>query len=62
MKTTFESAEICLDTNYYGCKRVIEALIPLLKLSTQGARIVNVTSLRGELKVCYCAQGGHGDS
>ncbi|KAL5710293.1 (+)-neomenthol dehydrogenase [Ranunculus cassubicifolius] len=50
IKQTYESAQVCLDTNYYGCKRVTEALLPLLKLSTSGARIVNVSSLRSELK------------
>ncbi|KAK9101827.1 hypothetical protein Sjap_019081 [Stephania japonica] len=40
----------CLDINYTGCKRVIEGLLPLLSLSPFGARIVNVTSLRSELK------------
>ncbi|KAF8009405.1 hypothetical protein BT93_J0402 [Corymbia citriodora subsp. variegata] len=50
IKHTYESAQLCLNTNYYGCKRVIEALLPLLQLSTSGARIVNVSSLRSELK------------
>ncbi|KDP42906.1 hypothetical protein JCGZ_23848 [Jatropha curcas] len=48
--TTYEKAEECLNTNYYGVRRVTEALIPLLQLSTSGARIVNVSSLRGELR------------
>ncbi|KAK9280599.1 hypothetical protein L1049_014293 [Liquidambar formosana] len=50
IKQTYEKAEECLNTNYYGCKRVVEALLPLLQLSPSGARIVNVSSLRGELK------------
>ncbi|PHT68908.1 hypothetical protein T459_28395 [Capsicum annuum] len=49
MKTTYESAKLCLDTNYYGDKNVTEALLPLLQNSTS-ARIVNVSSLRSELK------------
>lgn len=48
MRTTYEKAEECFSTNYYGTKNVTEALLPLLKLSTS-ARIVNVSSLRGEL-------------
>jgi hypothetical protein len=40
-----------LNINYYGVKRVTEALLPLLQLSPAGARIVNVSSLRSELKV-----------
>ncbi|KAJ4764364.1 NAD(P)-binding Rossmann-fold superfamily protein [Rhynchospora pubera] len=50
MRHTYDEAVKCLDTNYYGCKRVTEALLPFLKLSTSGARIVNVSSLRSELK------------
>ncbi|XP_038976104.1 (+)-neomenthol dehydrogenase-like isoform X2 [Phoenix dactylifera] len=45
-----EDAITCLDTNYYGVKRVTEALLPVLMRSTSGARIVNVSSLRSELK------------
>ncbi|XP_044477359.1 salutaridine reductase-like [Mangifera indica] len=46
---TFESAETCLRTNYYGSKQVAKALIPLLQLSNS-ARIVNVSSSLGQLK------------
>ncbi|KAK6926449.1 LOW QUALITY PROTEIN: Short-chain dehydrogenase/reductase SDR [Dillenia turbinata] len=46
----YEKGVECLNVNYYGCKRVAEVLLPLLELSTAGARIVNVTSLRGELR------------
>ncbi|CAL5060954.1 unnamed protein product [Urochloa decumbens] len=47
---TYDEAVKCLKTNYYGIKWVIEGLLPLLKRSTSGARIVNTTSLRSELK------------
>jgi NADP-dependent 3-hydroxy acid dehydrogenase YdfG len=50
-QNTNDEAFNCLNTNYYGCKRVTEALLPLLKLSTSGARIVNASSLASELKV-----------
>ncbi|KAL4203182.1 hypothetical protein AMTRI_Chr01g102710 [Amborella trichopoda] len=50
VRQTYELAEECLDTNYYGLKRLVEALVPLLQLSDSGANLVNVTSLRGELK------------
>ncbi|OMO77211.1 Short-chain dehydrogenase/reductase SDR [Corchorus olitorius] len=50
MKYTYEEAESCLNTNYYGVKRVTQTLLPLLQLSPSGARIVNVSSLRSELK------------
>lgn len=46
---THESAVACIEINYFGCKRVTEALLPLLRLSPSGARIVNVSSLRSEL-------------
>lgn len=36
IKQTYEKAEECLNTNYYGCKRVTEALLPLLKLWEPG--------------------------
>lgn len=49
MKTTNDKAKECLNTNYYGVKNVTRALLPLLQRSTSGARIVNVSSLRGEL-------------
>ncbi|XP_071726688.1 (+)-neomenthol dehydrogenase-like isoform X2 [Rutidosis leptorrhynchoides] len=49
IKTTNETAKVCLNTNYYGVKRVTRALLPLLQNSTSGARIVNVTSLCGQL-------------
>ncbi|KAI3888840.1 hypothetical protein MKX03_002372 [Papaver bracteatum] len=52
IKETYESAEECLQTNYYGVKSVTKALIPLLQLSNS-PRIVNVSSLAGQLKnVC----------
>jgi NAD(P)-dependent dehydrogenase (short-subunit alcohol dehydrogenase family) len=46
-----ETAKECLGTNYYGTKRITKALIPLLKPSTAEARIVNVSSVLGLLKV-----------
>ncbi|KAI4304781.1 hypothetical protein MLD38_040251 [Melastoma candidum] len=50
IKHSYEGAEKCLQTNYYGCRRVTEALLPLLQLSVTGARVVNVSSLRSELR------------
>nr|XP_023921610.1 salutaridine reductase-like [Quercus suber] len=51
VKTTYEKAEECLNTNYYGVRRVTEALLPLLQLSPAGARIVNLSSRWSQLKV-----------
>ncbi|OMP00427.1 Short-chain dehydrogenase/reductase SDR [Corchorus olitorius] len=47
---TYELAEECLQTNYYGMKRMVEALAPFLQLS-DSARIVNVSSGLGSLKI-----------
>ncbi|KAK1295311.1 (+)-neomenthol dehydrogenase [Acorus calamus] len=44
-----ESAEKVIETNYFGTKRMIEAMIPLMKPSLAGARIVNVSSRLGRL-------------
>ncbi|XP_074273432.1 (+)-neomenthol dehydrogenase-like [Silene latifolia] len=49
MKQTYELAEECLQTNYYGVKRTINALLPLLQLS-DSPRIVNISSDVGLLK------------
>ncbi|KAI8544120.1 hypothetical protein RHMOL_Rhmol08G0270800 [Rhododendron molle] len=44
-----EFAEDVIRTNYFGTKNVIKAMIPLMRPSTSGARIVNVTSRLGRL-------------
>ncbi|KAL1827280.1 hypothetical protein ACET3Z_005692 [Daucus carota] len=46
---TDELAEECIQTNYYGAKRMIEALIPLLQLS-DSPKIANVSSFMGKLQ------------
>ncbi|XP_026380112.1 salutaridine reductase-like [Papaver somniferum] len=46
---TYELAEECVQTNYYGVKSVTKALISLLQLSSS-PRIVNVTSTIGMLQ------------
>jgi (+)-neomenthol dehydrogenase len=50
MKQTYEMSISCLRTNYYGIKHLTEALIPILERSNS-ARIVNVSSSFGKLKV-----------
>lgn len=50
MGQTYEKTKECLETNFYGTKRVTEALLPLLQLS-KSARIVNMSSFYGQLKV-----------
>ncbi|KAI8545174.1 hypothetical protein RHMOL_Rhmol07G0021200 [Rhododendron molle] len=50
MTQTYEWAPKCLETNYYGAKRMIEAFLPLLQLS-DSPRIVNVSSGMGKLKL-----------
>ncbi|XP_057454554.1 (+)-neomenthol dehydrogenase-like [Lotus japonicus] len=46
---TYEMAEQCLTTNYYGVQQTTEAFLPLLKLSDSPV-IVNVSSEAGLLK------------
>ncbi|KAG2725131.1 hypothetical protein I3760_01G052400 [Carya illinoinensis] len=54
---TYELAEECIKTNYYGGKRMIEAFVPLLQLSNS-PRIVNISSSNGTLKVNNAGIGG----
>jgi (+)-neomenthol dehydrogenase len=54
-RETFKSAKETLRTNYYGTKQVTEALLPLLEASTDG-RIVNVSSVIGQLRVCTLSE------
>lgn len=44
-----EFAEKVIETNYCGTKRVIKAVIPLMRPSASGARIINVGSRLGRL-------------
>ncbi|XP_010265011.1 PREDICTED: (+)-neomenthol dehydrogenase-like [Nelumbo nucifera] len=44
-----EFAEKVILTNYFGTKRMVETMIPLMKHSSPGARIVNVSSRLGRL-------------
>ncbi|KAL3839392.1 hypothetical protein ACJIZ3_023983 [Penstemon smallii] len=46
---TYDLSASTLETNYYGAKRTIEALLPLLQ-SSDSPRIVNVSSQMGKLK------------
>ncbi|TVU37184.1 hypothetical protein EJB05_10485, partial [Eragrostis curvula] len=49
--TKFLAASWCVETNYNNCKWVTKAMLPLLKRSTSGARVVNITFVPpGELK------------
>ncbi|RVW66724.1 Short-chain dehydrogenase/reductase 2b [Vitis vinifera] len=44
-----ENAENVIATNYFGTKNVIKAMVPLMKPSASGARIVNVSSRLGRI-------------
>ncbi|KAI3787601.1 hypothetical protein L1987_42186 [Smallanthus sonchifolius] len=46
---TFEGAQKCLETNYYGVKHVTQALLTLL-LKSNSPRIVNISSKLGQLE------------
>lgn len=52
LEEPYALGEECLNTNYYGTKRITEALIPLLQLS-KSPRIVNVSSAYGDLHWFY---------
>ncbi|CAM6091788.1 unnamed protein product [Calypogeia fissa] len=43
----YENAKAMVETNYYGVKNVTEGLLPVLRASPAGARIVNVSSRMG---------------
>eukprot|EP00245_Coleochaete_scutata_P005308 TRINITY_DN18766_c0_g1_i1.p1 TRINITY_DN18766_c0_g1~~TRINITY_DN18766_c0_g1_i1.p1 ORF type:complete len:347 (-),score=68.03 TRINITY_DN18766_c0_g1_i1:62-1102(-) len=45
-----EEAKTTMDINYFGTKAVTERLLPLMRNSPSGARIVNVSSLAGVVK------------
>ncbi|XP_057840732.1 (+)-neomenthol dehydrogenase [Cryptomeria japonica] len=47
----YESARTCIDINYYGTKRVVKGLQPLLRETFGRPRIVNVTSVYGLVKM-----------
>ncbi|KAL3743475.1 hypothetical protein ACJRO7_018726 [Eucalyptus globulus] len=49
MTQPYEAAEACIETNYYGAKRMVEAHIHLLQQS-DSPRIVNVSSSMGKLE------------
>ncbi|KDP22525.1 hypothetical protein JCGZ_26356 [Jatropha curcas] len=44
-----ENARMVINTNYYGTKNVIKAMIPLMRPSVAGARIVCVSSRLGKV-------------
>lgn len=50
MTQTYELAEVCVETNYYGTKKMTKALLPLLQLS-DSPRVVSLTSGMGTLQV-----------
>ncbi|KAI4319014.1 hypothetical protein MLD38_032664 [Melastoma candidum] len=48
-ENSVESARTVVETNYYGTKNLTKAMIPLMRPSAAGARIVNVSSRLGRL-------------
>ncbi|EYU21766.1 hypothetical protein ABFS82_09G081500 [Erythranthe guttata] len=48
-ENSVESADKVIGTNYFGTKNMIKAMIPLMRPSEAGARIVNVSSRLGRL-------------
>ncbi|CAN8258005.1 unnamed protein product [Cochlearia groenlandica] len=49
MSDTYEIVEECIKINYYGVKRMCEAMIPLLE-SSDSPRIVSIASSMGKLE------------
>ncbi|CAN6703605.1 unnamed protein product [Malus baccata var. baccata] len=49
MTQTYELAEVCVRTNYYGSKKMTKALLPLLQLS-DSPTVVSLSSGMGLLK------------
>jgi carbonyl reductase 1 len=47
----YEDAVDTIETNYFGTRRVTEKLLPLLRASPFGARIVMVSSQVGQMEV-----------
>lgn len=48
-ENSVECAENVINTNYFGTKNIIKAVIPLMRSSAEGARIVMVSSRLGRL-------------
>ncbi|GKV45525.1 hypothetical protein SLEP1_g52597 [Rubroshorea leprosula] len=48
-ENSIEFAKQTIDTNYYGTKNMIKAMLPLMRCSSHGSRIVNVSSRLGKL-------------
>ena len=49
--STYENAKLVMETNYHGVKRVTKALLPYMRASSMGSRIINVSSELGQLQV-----------
>jgi len=47
----YQEAIDTIETNYFGVRRVTEKLLPLLRASPFGARIVMVSSQVGQMEV-----------
>lgn len=48
-ENSMENADTVIETNYIGTKNMTKAMIPLMRSSPYGARIVSVTSRLGRL-------------
>ena len=48
---SYEDAVDTIETNYFGTRRVTEKLLPMLRASPFGARIVMVSSQVGQMEV-----------
>ena len=50
VEESYELTKEAIETNYYGAKRIVQALLPYLQKS-EAPRIVNVASSLGSLRV-----------
>lgn len=57
LDNAYEHALECIDTNYHGTKNCTETLLPLLKASPAGARIVNLSSRLAWIDMCITDKG-----
>ena len=50
---SYEEQKLVMQSNYWGVKNVTRGLLPLLRPSSSGARIINVSSHLGMLEVRF---------
>merc|ERR1719247_3850479 len=54
-KRGIEQADLCVEVNYFGTRRVCESLLPLLR---PGGRVINVSSSVGQINPAVAEASG----